>query len=198
MQLQSSFVHSDWLCCPSCKSSGSKVRSLRRCDAARGSYRCGMSLVSWDRWLSGDQGWKGGRKLKKPEQGLARQAGVVPHLPHQDPTEECKCIHPGRHPIEDERPHRSAPPSLPRRSIRSHPSIRQILNNIRPKNILTELLLLHKIQRLESGARVSIKARCVVSLTMALPSFSAWNSGKEREDATRTRERGGTRAGRSI
>lgn len=46
--------------------------------------------------------------------------------------------------------------SLFRRSISSHPSIGQVLNNIRPEDVLTELLLLHKIQRLESGARVAV------------------------------------------
>jgi hypothetical protein len=47
-------------------------------------------------------------------------------------------------------------PSLLRRSISSHPSIGQILNNIRPEDVLTELFLLDKIQRLESGARIPV------------------------------------------
>jgi hypothetical protein len=50
---------------------------------------------------------------------------------------------------------RSTTPSLLRRGVSSHPSIGQVLNNIRPQNVLTELLLLDQIQRLESGARIS-------------------------------------------
>ena len=51
---------------------------------------------------------------------------------------------------------RSTTPSLFWRSIGSHPSVGQILHNIRPENVLTELLLLNKVQRLESGARVAV------------------------------------------
>jgi len=96
--------------------------------------------------------------------------------------------------------------SLFRRSISSHPSIGQVLNNIRPEDVLTELLLLYKIQRLESGARVPVfMSAPLVSLEGQGGAFKLLRARKREaitpqgtRDGKRTRERGGTQAGRSI
>lgn len=108
---------------------------------------------------------------------------VLLHLPHRAPRIEVKCINHWDVQSKNDRAG-STIPSLLRRSISSHPGIGQVLNNIRSEDVLTELLLLDKIQCLESGARVPMfMSAPLVSLREALLSFSA-REKKGRNNAT--------------